>query len=67
MRHRYLFAGFYVLAVMALIWPVYAWFGGIRPFILGLPLSFAWIVGWLIAMFFAMIGLYLGDNRRERG
>ncbi len=64
MRHRYVFAVFYLLTVLALIWPVYAWFRGIRPILFGLPLSFAWIVVWLVLMFLAMVGLYILDNRK---
>ena len=35
---RYAIA-FTVFALLALIWPIYPLFGGIRPMILGMPLS----------------------------
>lgn len=50
-----------VIAGLALIWPVYPLAADIRPYILGLPLSFAWVVGWLVVMFVALILLYRTD------
>ncbi len=43
---------------LALIWPVYPLAADLQPYILGLPLSFAWVVGWLIVMFVALVLLY---------
>ncbi len=50
---------------LGLIWPVYNWFGGIQPFIFGLPLSFAWIVGMLISAFFLLLWYYLSDPQKK--
>lgn len=50
-----------VISGLALIWPVYPLAADIRPYILGLPLSFAWVVGWLIVMFVALVLLYRAD------
>jgi hypothetical protein len=49
----------------ALVWPVYPMFSGIRPLIFGLPLSLAYIVIVLLAMFAALIWLYLGEEERR--
>lgn len=50
-----------LVAGLALVWPVYPLVGGTRPYVLGLPLSFAWVVGWLIVMFVALVLLYRWD------
>ena len=61
-RRRLLFCGVMVLTTLALTWPVYALFSGIRPLILGLPLSLAWIVAWLFVSLIALIWLYRTDH-----
>ena len=45
--------GVYALVCLAaLTWPGYAWLGNrIEPFVLGLPLSLAWNVGWVLLTF----------------
>lgn len=44
------------VCLLAMIWPGYAWFGGrIEPYVLGLPFSFAWMIGWLLASFLGMV------------
>ena len=51
-----LFAGFCLAALAGLTWPCYAWFGNrLKPYVLGLPFSMAWIVGWILASFVALL------------
>lgn len=50
-----------VTSGLALIWPVYPFAADLRPYIFGLPLSFAWVVGWLMVMFVALVLLYRTD------
>ncbi len=52
-----------LIAGLALIWPVYPFAGSIRPYVLGLPFSFAWVVGWLVVMFVALVLFYRADER----
>ena len=53
-----LFAIYAVVCLAALTWPGYAWFGNrIEPFVLGLPFSLVWIVGWVV-MTFAVLTAY---------
>ncbi len=60
-----LFAGFCLTALAGLIWPAYAWLGNrVKPYILGLPFSMAWIVGWILASFVALV-LYERALRRD--
>lgn len=58
--------GFYLLVFVAVTWPVYALFAGIEPRVLGLPLSLAWVVGWVVASFLGLLALYSWEARRER-
>lgn len=48
------------------MWPGYALLSGYEPFILGLPLSFAWVIFWVIIGFLSMLYLYISDNRAEK-
>lgn len=61
-RRRRLFVAIVLAATLALVWPVYPLFGGVRPLVLGLPLSFAWVVGWLGVVFGALVWLYRSDE-----
>jgi len=58
---------FFILAIfiqLSVIWPLYAVFSAAEPFILGFPLSFAWLISILLFTFATMIFLYITDNRR---
>jgi len=44
-----LFGVYVVLCLGAVCRPGYAWLGGsIEPYVLGLPFSLAWVVGWVV-------------------
>lgn len=53
-------------AGLSLTYPVYAWVGTARPLVLGVPASLAWVVAWLVVVFFAVLALYRTgpDNAR---
>lgn len=53
-----------VVVFLALVWPVYPLFAGIRPLVLGVPLSLAWVVAWLLVSFFTLLGVLLWEDRR---
>lgn len=57
-------ATFFLLVFLAVTWPVYALFAGIEPRVLGLPLSLAWIVGWVLASFLGLLALYAWERGR---
>ena len=61
-----LFATFVVVCLLALVWPLYGRLGGsIEPYVLGLPWSLAWVVGWVLLTFVAMVVYHLtGDDER---
>lgn len=62
---RIIFLAVMLLAVLSVIWPGLFLFSDATPFILGFPLSFAWIILWVIVSFAAMMGLYLSDIKHE--
>ena len=57
---------FSVFALLALIWPIYSLFSGIRPMILGMPLSLFYIVVVIVTVFLVMHTLYLGEGKNDR-
>lgn len=64
---RHVLLGAYVaICLLCLIWPVYAQVGAhIEPFVLGLPFSFAWVVGWCITTFLVMWAYHIADERAD--
>lgn len=64
-RRRLAFLAVYLLLVAALVWPIYPYFSGALPLILGLPLSLAWVVMVLVAGFGALLALYLSEDARS--
>lgn len=47
-----------VLATLALTAPGYSWVSSSEPYILGLPLSLAWVIGWLVIVFVVLAAFY---------
>ncbi|NIM02231.1 MAG: DUF3311 domain-containing protein [Acidobacteria bacterium] len=46
-------------------WPGFAHFGNsIEPYVLGLPFSFVWVIGWVLATFVALV-VYHNTGERE--
>ena len=59
------FAVFYfVVMAVAVTFPGVRPFNAIYPLILGLPFSFAWVVGWVIGAGVVFFLVYLVENRR---
>jgi len=52
--------GLYALCCLAAItWPGYDWLGNrIEPYVLGLPFSLAWVVGWVLLSFVALVAYH---------
>lgn len=44
---RTLAAAYLILAMVCVVWPGFLPFARVRPFVLGLPFSMAWIAGWV--------------------
>lgn len=65
-KTRIVFFVIVMLVAIFLVWPGYALFAEATPFILGFPLSFAWVILMTIVGFLAMLGLYISDHRSNR-
>lgn len=59
-------AAFCLAAFLAVIWPVYSWFGGIEPVVLGVPFSLFYLVLVIAAVFVVMLGLFVWEDRNDR-
>lgn len=59
-------AVFCLAALLALVWPIYSWFGGIEPVVLGIPFSLFYLVLVIAAVFVVMLGLFLWEDRNDR-
>lgn len=64
-RSRLIFITVMILTALAIIWPGHALFASATPLIFGFPLSFAWIIFWVVIGFAAMLGLYLSDSHND--
>ena len=62
---RLIFIVVMLVTSVAIIWPGHAIFSSATPLILGFPLSFAWIILWVIIGFAAMLGLYHSDSHDD--
>lgn len=60
-RRKIIFLLLLAAVQVGLIWPIYPLFSGIRPFILGLPLSFFWLLVMLSLAFASLLWYYLTD------
>jgi len=59
-------AAVFGLAFLASLWPVYPLFSRIRPLVLGVPFSLAYLVLLLLACFFSLLALYRWEARHGR-
>lgn len=65
-RSRLIFITVIILTALAVIWPGHALFSSAMPLLFGFPLSFAWIILWVIISFAAMLGLYISDSHDDK-
>ena len=59
-------ACYFVIATLALIWPIYPFFSGIHPRVFGMPFSLVWILVVLILSFSILASVYLWESRTGR-
>lgn len=64
-RRKIIFVVALLIIQLCLIWPVYPLFSDIYPLILGIPLSFAWIIFVLLAAFFLLLWYYLTEPENK--
>ncbi len=66
LRNR-LLAAYFVVAAVGLVWPGYALIGNrVEPFVLGMPLSLAWNVGWVLLTFTVLSVFELTNPDEDR-
>jgi hypothetical protein len=65
-RPRIIFVIIMLITTLAIIWPGPAIFSSSTPLILGFPLSFTWIILWVIIGFAALVGIYLSDKHEDK-
>lgn len=53
-----------VVVFCVLVWPVYPHFADIRPLVLGVPMSLAWVVAWLLVSFATLLAVFLWEGRQ---
>lgn len=59
------FALYCATCLGAVTWPGYAWLGNrIEPYVVGLPLSLAWNVGWVMLTFVVLVAYHASGPRR---
>ena len=62
----YLLGAYFVVCALALTWPVYPWVGNrIEPYLLGLPMSFMWNVGWVVLTFLVISGYHFASGHER--
>lgn len=61
-QRRSIFLAIYLVVAALLVWPVFPVFSGIRPMILGLPFSLAWVIMVLGVMFAALLWLFRSED-----
>ncbi len=62
-RRRVIFVAIYLVVAALLVWPIFPMFSGIRPMILGLPFSLAWVIIALSVMFAALLWLFRSEDQ----
>jgi len=56
---------FMILACVVTLWPIYPLFGGVRPFVLGLPFDLFYLAAILVISFSVLLALFIWEGRRE--
>ncbi len=55
---------YFITCAFFVVWPGYAWVAARdEPIVLGLPLAFAWMVGWIVATFLVLCGYHFLRGR----
>ncbi len=63
---RRLAIGFFLLNLLAVTWPGATLFRSAEPLVLGLPLSMAWPIAWILMGWIVLMLLDYFENREQR-
>ncbi len=62
-KRHWALGGYALVSVLMVSWPLYQLFGNrLRPFVLGVPLSFAWNVGWVLLTFGVLVAFHFSGG-----
>ncbi|MEM9057200.1 MAG: hypothetical protein AAGD86_06970 [Pseudomonadota bacterium] len=64
-KTRWLVAGVFLLNLLAVTWPGIGFLRAPEPFVVGLPLSMAWPVGWIVVGWVALLVLDHSERRED--
>jgi hypothetical protein len=65
---RILFGLYAAVCLASQTWPGYAALGNaIEPWVLGVPLSLAWVAGWIVLSFVALVAFDAAEERARSG
>ena len=62
--HR-LAIGVFLLNLLAVTWPLLAWCRSPEPLVLGLPMSMAWPIAWIIIGWIMLLVVYHFDSKDQ--
>jgi hypothetical protein len=62
---RLLTGGYFLLMLVFTTWPGAVPFSRVRPLVLGLPFSFAWVAGWILGAVFVLVALDRVEKRHR--
>lgn len=62
---RLLTGGYFLLMLVFTTWPGAVPFSRIRPLVLGLPFSFAWVAAWILGSVFVLVALDRVEKRHR--
>ncbi len=57
--------GYFIVAVLTTMWPIYPFFSRIRPLILGMPFSLAYLVFLVVLSFLVLVTLFSWEQKRD--
>ena len=58
-------AGFFVLVLAAMMWPIHPVFARIHPMVLGMPFSLFYLIILITISFLVLLGLYIWESRES--
>ena len=57
--------GYFIVAVLSTMWPIYPFFSRIRPLVLGMPFSLAYLVFLVVLSFLVLVSLFSWEHKRD--
>ena len=58
--------GYFIVAVLSTMWPIYPIFSRIRPLVVGIPFSLAYLVFLVLLSFLVLLALFTWEQKQDR-